>query len=187
MALFEEHLHFMEKALDLARLALASGEFPVGAVIAQGDSILASGSRTGTRNGLFNETEHAEMIALRSFQPSAISETAGPVRIYCTLEPCLMCFGAILLSEIDEIVYAYEDVMGGATRCDLRSLPDLYGQRDISIVADIHRSESLSLFRTYFSDPRNVYWRGSYLAEYTLASDKIASKSVKNSVEPVGK
>ena len=80
-----------------------------------------------------------------------------------------MCFGAILISGIGRIVFAYEDVMGGGTRCDLSSLAPLYRERDIDIMADVLRGESLTLFKRFFSDPRNTYWKGSLLARYTLA------------------
>ncbi len=89
--------------------------------------------------------------------------------LFCTMEPCLMCFGAILLSGIGKIVYAYEDIMGGGTRCDLTKLPPLYKNRQISIVPNILREESLELFKTFFANPENNYWKGSLLAEYTLS------------------
>ncbi len=85
------------------------------------------------------------------------------------MEPCLMCFGAILLSGIGEIVYAYEDVMGGGTKSDLKSLPPLYRDRKISVISGVLRSKSLEIFKAYFSNPSNFYWRGSLLADYTLA------------------
>ena len=79
-----------------------------------------------------------------------------------------MCLGALILSGIGTVVYAYEDVMGGGTRCDLKRLTPLYQNHPISIVSNVLRRESLDLFKAYFKDPENAYWRGSLLARYTL-------------------
>ena len=78
-----------------------------------------------------------------------------------------MCYGAIILSGIREIVYAFEDVMGGGTGCDTASMAPLYRQ-NIRIVPHIRRGESLALFKTFFSNPTNTYWKDSPLARYTL-------------------
>ena len=159
---------FMRKALELAETALDQGEFPVGCVLVYQGSILTTGFRKGTAGGSANETDHAEMTALRRL--GRLTENIDPAHIslFCTMEPCLMCFGAILLSGIGRIVYAYEDIMGGGTRCDLSMLSPLYSERKITIIPDVLRNESLKLFRTFFQNPDNVYWKGSLLAEYTL-------------------
>ena len=116
----------MKKALDLARQALDSGEFPVGCIVVHENEIVSTGSRIGTTGGAPNEIDHAEMVALRNLANRSIDADPGRMTLYCTLEPCLMCFGAILLSNIGKIVYAYEDVMGGGTGCDLNALNPLY-------------------------------------------------------------
>ena len=79
-----------------------------------------------------------------------------------------MCLGAIVLTGISEIIYAYEDIMGGGTRCDLTTLSPLYKNHQISIVPNILRGKSIELLKTYFENPKHSYWRGSILAEYTL-------------------
>jgi tRNA(adenine34) deaminase len=161
----------MQAALELAAAALKGGEFPVGCVIAQGSRIVACGTRRGTAQGRVNEVDHAELVALRCLtdNPKIRPGEYRNLTLFTTMEPCLMCFGAILISGIGRIVFAYEDVMGGGTRCDLSSLAPLYRERDIDIVADVLRGESLTLFKRFFSDPRNTYWKGSLLARYTLA------------------
>lgn len=159
---------FMNKALEQAGKALRAGEFPVGCVIVYNDKIISSGSRTGTSNHCKNETDHAEMIALRNFADKIKNINPRETTLFCTLEPCLMCFGASILSGIGTIVYAYEDIMGGATCSDLTKLPVLYRNANISIISGILRDKSLELFKRYFSDPENSYWQGSILADYTL-------------------
>ena len=158
----------MRKALVEAEKALAAGEFPVGCVLAHSESVLATGSRQNSSASAMNEIDHAEIIALRRLAQLRHKPNANDITLYCTMEPCLMCFGAILLAGIGKIVYAYEDVMGGGLKCDLETLTPLYRNRPIEITANVLRQESLALFKTFFENPNNGYWRDSFLAEYTL-------------------
>jgi len=163
--------YFMEKALAQAEKAFLAGEFPVGCVIADKKNILATGFRHGTSGQYSNEIDHAEIVALRALSENKAVDNANELTLYCTMEPCLMCFGAILISGIHRIVYAYEDVMGGGTGCDLSGLPKLYKNANIIIVPHVLRRQSLELFKTFFAKPDNDYWENSLLAEYTLAQE----------------
>lgn len=160
---------FMDRALDEAAAALARGDFPVGCVISDGERVVASGSRRGSTGLRPNELDHAEMMALRHLDGRGAALEPAQLTLFCTLEPCLMCFGAILLSGIREIVYAYEDAMGGGTGCDLGVLTPLYAGRRITVTPGIRRRQSLRLFQQFFNTPANGYWRDSYLAAYTLS------------------
>ena len=163
-----DYQHFMSAALDQAAGALKAGEFPVGCVMVHQYKIIASGTRRGTISGSRNETDHAEILALREISKLETTPAPQEITAFCTLEPCLMCFGALLIAGIGEIVYAYEDVMGGGTHCDLNRLPPLYSDNPVSIVPGILRAESLALFKTFFSTPDCRYWNKSQLAKYTL-------------------
>jgi len=163
------HALFMKAALAEARLALDRGEFPVGCVIVHEKKIIATGSRQGTSGDFVSETDHAEILALKQLERTAPVDR-GQLAIYCTLEPCLMCFGAILISGIRHIVYACEDVMGGGTSCDLSRMPPLYSSRPVTLVPHILRDKSLFLLKTFFSNPDNTYWKDSLLAAYTLSA-----------------
>lgn len=162
------HEHNMGLALAQAKQALSQGEFPVGCVIACNGKILATGSRIHTRKNKTNEIDHAEIIALRKLA-DLDPEPDTDLTLYCTMEPCLMCFAAIILSNIKKVVYAYEDVMGGGTGCDLEQLTPLYRDSGIIVVPNILRAESIALFKTFFNNKDNGYWKGSYLERYTLA------------------
>ncbi len=164
----EADYHFMALALAQAQKALAQGEFPVGCVIADKGSVIATGARQGTAGGKKNETDHAEILALRKLESLSPKPDPAALSLYCTMEPCLMCYGAILIAGINRIAYAYEDAMGGGTGCDLTHLPDLYKKRSIFLIRGLMRPQSLALFQAFFSDPDNRYWQGSLLAEYTL-------------------
>ncbi len=162
------HEYFMEIALDCARAALSKDEFPVGCVITYKDDVVVTRSRTGTAGPDANEVDHAEMQALRELAGLNKEMDPDKMTLFTTLEPCLMCFGAHLLSRIGTLVYAYEDVMGGGTKCDLSSLTPLYRDSRVSIVPNILRDQSLDLFKRFFGSSGNSYWKGSRLAEYTL-------------------
>ena len=161
--------YFMRFALAQARQALAAGEFPVGCIMVHRGRIVVSGARSGTRSHHPNEIDHAEMVALRRLDTMGESFPHGELVLYCTMEPCLMCFAALTLSRIGKVVYAYEDVMGGGTGCDLTSLPPLYDSLKPEIVGGVLRGESLALFQAFFSNEAHAYWQGSLLADYTLA------------------
>ena len=160
---------FMKKALELAEDALALGEFPVGCVMVHRGKILATGARKGTIGDTRNELDHAETVALRRLMDLDEPINHGDVTVFCTMEPCLMCYAALILAGIGKIVYAYEDVMGGGSACELSRLNPLYKNSPITVIPAVMRTESLKLFQTYFSNPANSYWKNSLLAEYTLA------------------
>ena len=163
-----DYEYFMKKALDQARTAFDAGEFPVGCVLVHQNRILATGARKGSMGNFPNEIDHAEMIALKCLAEMDINTDKKEIVLFTTMEPCLMCLGALILNGISEVVYAYEDVMGGGTGCSLTGLTPLYRNHKISIVPHILRQQSLELFKAFFRNPKNPYWKGSHLAEYTL-------------------
>ncbi|MEJ2657981.1 MAG: nucleoside deaminase [Desulfobacterales bacterium] len=163
-----DYEYFMKKALEQAQKALDDGEFPVGCVLVHQNRILASGARKGTAGNFPNEIDHAEMIALKRLADIKMAATRMRIVLFTTLEPCLMCLGAMVLSGISEVVYAYEDVMGGGLRCDMLKMTPLYKNNRMTIVPHILRKDSLELLKTFFDNPENSYWQNSLLAEYTL-------------------
>ena len=160
--------HFMGEALKEAHKALARGDFPVGCVMVHEGRIVARGSRKGTCGDGRNELDHAEMVALRRLAAHTDPVDPSAITVFSTMEPCLMCFSALMLHGIGEIVYSYEDAMGGGTACDRSQLSPLYRDSRIRVGCGVRRGESLALFKAFFADPRHSYWRGSRLAEYTL-------------------
>jgi tRNA(adenine34) deaminase len=160
---------FMAKALDLAGKALDQGEFPVGCVIADAEAVVARGHRMGTSFGAGNEIDHAEINALRELCFDQEVLDRSELTVYSTMEPCLMCYSAILLSGITRIVYAYEDVMGGGTGLDRSGLPSLYRDARLCVIPGVLRVESLFLFKRFFSNPANAYWADSPLSRHVLS------------------
>ena len=161
-----EHERFMAAALIQAARAAEAGEFPVGCVLVCDRQVAAAGFRRNSTTNA-NEIDHAEIIALRELLDH---KTADPshTTLYSTMEPCLMCFSTLILSGIRTIVYGYEDVMGGATRLSLDDLPPLYAEMKVAVVPHVMRQQCLQLFKDFFIDSENVYWKDSLLARYTL-------------------
>lgn len=171
----ERDEYFMGRALAQAREALDAGEFPVGCVIVADDRVVAEGHRTHSQ-GQANELDHAEVVALRELlsRDPAIERTR--LTVYSTMEPCLMCFATLLLNGVQRIVFAYEDVMGGATGLDLATLAPLYREMRLEVLPHLRRAESLALFQDFFTNPANAYWQASLLADYTLAGGQSRQK-----------
>ncbi len=176
----QQDAFYMQRAYQQARLSFEYGEFPVGCVLVFRDEIVAEGSRQNSGGiaadtAAINELDHAEIVAIRRLynlrQKKERDIDFGEITLYSTLEPCLMCYSALLINGISRIVYAYEDVMGGGTKLALDRLPPLYSKLKIEIVSGVMREKSLDLFKQYFSLNKNSYLRDSYLARYTLLQE----------------
>ncbi len=162
------HEMFMEAALEEAGQALLHGEFPVGCVIVDSGVVLVSSGRKNSKNANGGETRHAEIIALENLEERYPGRSRKNMTIYCTMEPCLMCFSAIVLAGIRTVVFAYEDVMGGGTGLYRQHLSPLYRDAQITVVAHVLRKKSLDLFYNFFNNGHNLYWKDSLLESYTL-------------------
>lgn len=158
----------MKEALKEAEKALEDNEFPVGCVIVYNDEIIARGRRLGSSGKSPGETDHAEINTIKYLHENHPELEKNKMTIYSTMEPCMMCFSAIMLSGFKRIVYAYEDAMGGGCWMTKDLLPVFYKERFPEITKDVMRKESLELFKIFFNSPNNIYWKGSYLAQYTL-------------------
>ena len=163
-----DYEYFMKKALAEAQAALDAGEFPVGCVMVHENKTLVSGARKGTTGDYPNEVDHAEMVALQRLFRLHSKINLKEVTAFSTLEPCLMCFGALMISGIGKLVFAYEDAMGGGTGCDRANMPPLYQSNQMTIIPGILRNESLKLLKAFFSEAQNAYLQDSILATYTL-------------------
>lgn len=104
--------HWMRHALSLARLAWDQGEVPVGAVLVQGDRAIGEGWNRPI--GQHDPTAHAEMMALRQGGKVLENYRLLDTTLYVTLEPCVMCAGAMVHSRITRLVFGAADEKTGA-------------------------------------------------------------------------
>lgn len=106
------HERFMQEALQEARLALQQSEVPVGAVVVVDDVIVGRGHNQ--RQTIPDPTAHAEVLALRQAARQLGQWQLSAATLYVTLEPCMMCLGAAVLSRIRCLVFGCKDPKAGA-------------------------------------------------------------------------
>lgn len=102
----------MRHALELARHAEAEGEVPVGAVLVKDDVLIAEGWNQPV--GINDPTAHAEIMVLRAGASSIRNYRLLDTTLYVTLEPCVMCAGAIINARVKRVVYGADDPKAGA-------------------------------------------------------------------------
>jgi tRNA(adenine34) deaminase len=141
--------HFMKQALEEARKAFEDGEVPIGAVVVQQNRIIGRGHNNVER--LNDCTAHAEMIALTSAFNTLGSKYLMDATLYVTVEPCLMCAGALYWSKIGKIVYAAPD--------EKNSYRKATGERSpfhpkTQLIQGPYKEESLQLMKAFFEQRR---------------------------------
>lgn len=102
---------YMRRALELARLAQECGEVPVGAIVVKDGEIIGRGFNQPIRSA--DPTAHAEIMALRDAAQRSANYRLPGCTLYVTLEPCLMCTGAIFHARIDRVVFGASDPKTG--------------------------------------------------------------------------
>lgn len=141
----------MLEALNEARRAAEEGEVPVGAVLVGPDGILARGRNAREATG--DPTAHAEMMAIRAVVDPA-SETRwrlSGTTLYVTLEPCVMCMGAIVLARIERLVFGCTDPKGGAAQTLYTLGDDERLNHRVEVVGGVLAEESSELLRSFFA------------------------------------
>lgn len=116
-------MDYMRTALELARLAEAAGEVPVGAVVVKDGEIIGRGYNAPISR--HDPSAHAEMLALRDAAQHIGNYRLVGCELFVTLEPCLMCAGAIMHARIARVVYGASDIKTGACGSVLNAFGDL--------------------------------------------------------------
>ena len=109
---------YMRLALDEARKAERAGEIPVGAVVVLGDEVIGRGSNSAI--GRNDPTAHAEIVALRESALALDNYRLEGATVFSTLEPCVMCAGALVTARVRRLVFAARDIRFGAVRSKFR-------------------------------------------------------------------
>jgi tRNA(adenine34) deaminase len=145
---------FMREALALARQAAAAGEVPVGAVVVTAGAIVGRGFNQPISAG--DPTAHAEIVALRAAAKELGNYRLGDCDLYVTLEPCVMCAGAIMHARIARVVYGAPDPKTGA--CG--SVVDLFAETRLNhhtrVLGGIMADAAAQMLQEFFATRRRV-------------------------------
>ena len=146
------HDTLMEAALAEARRARDAGEVPVGAVIAVGDEIVGSGFNQPV--GSCDPTAHAEIVAIRDAARRAGNYRLTGATLCVTIEPCLMCVGALVHARIATVVYGAAEPRSGAVVSTVRG-GELPGHNHrFEVVGGIREAECRGLMQEFFRSRR---------------------------------
>jgi len=142
----------MHAALEQARLGLAAGEVPIGAVIVIGDDIVARAYNQPITT--VDPTAHAEVLALRAAAAQIGNYRLSGSRLYVTVEPCLMCVGALVHARVGEVIYGAPEPRSGALVSMVRGheFPGL--NHRTTVTGGVLEADCRDLIQTFFRDRR---------------------------------
>jgi tRNA(adenine34) deaminase len=152
MSMTERYETWMREALSLARTAMELGEVPVGAVVVMNDQIVGRGHN---RRKLDEDPlAHAEVVALRQAASSLGNWRFDEATLVVTLEPCVMCAGAIVQSRVKQVVYGASDRKAGAVRSLYQVLDDPRMYHRAAVVVGVLQDECAALLSDFFRATR---------------------------------
>jgi tRNA(adenine34) deaminase len=145
--------HFMDHALDEARKAEAAGEVPVGAIVVLNGSIIGRGFNQPVST--LDPTAHAEILALREAARNTENYRVTGSTMYCTVEPCIMCAGALIHARVARLVYGAADPRAGAAGSIYNVLTDPRLNHRLSVFPGLRRGECGGLLAAFFEKRRS--------------------------------
>lgn len=148
-------LYFMKQAYQEALKAFAKEEVPVGAVLVYENQIIARGHNQVEL--LKDATAHAEMLCLTSGSAHLGNWRLEKTTLYCTLEPCCMCAGAMYLSRIQRLVYGAKDLRVGANGSWFNLFDQDHPIHTIEVEGGIYAEPCSALIQEFFQKQRNKY------------------------------
>ena len=154
------HEHFMHEALQEASLALCHTEVPVGAVVVVDDIVIGRGHNQ--RQMLLDPTAHAEVLALRQAAQHLGQWQLTAATLYVTLEPCIMCLGAAVLSRIRCLIFGCKDPKAGACGSQFDILGMARLNHTFPVISGVCQDEASALLRGFFQALRR---RGGRVVE----------------------
>ena len=143
----------MQRAISLASEVKSSGDVPVGALIVNDNGeILSSGKNEREKDN--DPTAHAEIVAIRKASEKLGSWRLDELTLIVTLEPCVMCAGAILQSRIKRLVFGAFDQKAGAAGSSLDVLRDTRALSKVEVVSGVLEKECSKLLTDFFATKR---------------------------------
>ena len=146
------HDLFMQEALELARQAAASGEVPVGAIVVTEGLVTGRGANSPIAKN--DPTAHAEMLALREAAQAVGNYRLAEATLYVTLEPCVMCAGALVAARIKRLVFGTRDLRFGGVRSKFRIADTELLNHQVEIVEGVKAAECVELLQNFFAARR---------------------------------
>jgi tRNA(Arg) A34 adenosine deaminase TadA len=140
--------HFMQLALDQARLGAGQGEVPVGAVLVQDGEVIGAGFNCPITT--HDPSAHAEMVAIRAAAARVGNYRLPGSTLYVTLEPCSMCAGLIVHARIARMVYAASEPRAGMVVSQGRFFEQDFLNHRVQVEAGVLAEESGELLREFF-------------------------------------
>ncbi|WP_423188567.1 tRNA adenosine(34) deaminase TadA [Alkalibacterium sp. f15] len=148
----EEIERWMTEALEEAKKAENIGEVPIGAVIVKDGEVIGRGYNQ--RESSQNATTHAEMLAIQEANKNLGNWRLEDCHLFVTLEPCVMCSGAIVLARLKSVYYGPGDLKGGAVRTLMTVLEDERLNHQCEVHSGVMEEECRSLLTTFFKQLR---------------------------------
>lgn len=142
----------MRAAIEQAGLGAAAGEVPVGAVVVVGDLIVGWGFNRPI--GAVDPTAHAEVVALREAARAVGNYRLTGARLYVTVEPCLMCAGALVHARVGTLVFGAREPKAGAVVSRLRVLEHEALNHRVEVVEGVLEAECRGLVQAFFRERR---------------------------------
>jgi len=142
----------MREALALAREAELAGEVPVGAVVVAGGTIVGRGRNSPVASG--DPTAHAEILALRAAAAALGNYRLEEATLYCTLEPCVMCAGALVVARVGRLVFGARDLRFGGVRSKFQIADSELLNHRVEIVEGVLAVECVELLQRFFGARR---------------------------------
>lgn len=143
---------YMDLALAEARKAAAAGEVPVGAVIVSSDAVIGRGFNQPISAG--DPTAHAEIVALRQAAQFQRNYRLAAATLFCTVEPCMMCAGAIIHARVIRVVFGTPDPRAGSAGSIYNVLTDPRLNHRVDVISGIREDECAALLREFFGTRR---------------------------------
>jgi tRNA(adenine34) deaminase len=143
---------YMREALKLARIAANGDEVPVGAVVVAGGEIIGRGSNSPVRS--VDPTAHAEMTAIRAAAHASGNYRLEGADLYCTLEPCAMCAGALVNARIRRLIFGARELKSGGVRSKFRIADSELLNHRVEIVEGVLGVECVELLQSFFNGRR---------------------------------
>ena len=153
MLVFVTHVERLGEALRVARRAEDEGEVPIGAVLVSSDTTLAAAFNRPI--GSCDPTAHAEVLVLRQAATALRNYRLAGTTLYVTVEPCLMCVGALLNARVSTLVYGADEPKFGGVR-SLVDLTAIRANHRLEVVSGVLEPECRELLVRFFKSRRDL-------------------------------